>query len=133
MSSGRFEGWSASQRSVLIGLLLVLILFYGIRYYRNSVYVPDPQPPRPFRADEVADRIDPNTADRQTLAALPIIGEKRASDIIAYREQFQKDHPGDIPFKQIEDLENIKGIGIATVETLQPYLLFPKVSTTKPN
>src|SRR5579862_9297410 len=46
-----------------------------------------------------------NTADAETLALeLKGIGQKRAEAIIAYREQHG-------PFKSIDDLSNIKGIG----------------------
>ena len=47
--------------------------------------------------------ININKADKETLASLPGIGDKKAEAIIEYR----KDHP----FKDIEDLQNVKGIG----------------------
>lgn len=47
--------------------------------------------------------ININTADKDMLMTLPGIGEKRAQDILDYREQ----HGG---FSSIEDVKNVKGI-----------------------
>ncbi|MCM1287642.1 MAG: ComEA family DNA-binding protein [Clostridium sp.] len=47
--------------------------------------------------------ININTADKDVLMTLPGIGEKRAQDILDYREQ----HGG---FSSIEDIKNVKGI-----------------------
>ena len=126
--------WTASQRSVLIGLLLILATYISVRYWFNRHYVSDPQPAVPSRFDELADRIDPNTADVATLAALPTIGEKRAKDIVAYREKFQRDGRQGLAFERLEDLLKIQGIGAATIAQLKPYLLFPQSDrpATKP-
>lgn len=48
--------------------------------------------------------ININVADQKTLESLPGIGEKRASDIILYRES----NGG---FETISEIKNIKGIG----------------------
>ena len=58
--------------------------------------------------------IDVNTADIYDLQRLPGIGEKRALDIIAYREEYG-------PFQSVEDLENISGIGPGILEGLRDY------------
>ena len=52
--------------------------------------------------------IDVNTADAYELQRLPGIGEKRAQDIIAYREEHG-------PFQSAEELLEVKGIGEATL------------------
>lgn len=126
--------WTARQRGVLIGLLLILALHVSIRYLFNRRYVSDPQPDIPSRLEDLADRIDPNSADVATLAALPTIGPKRARDIVSFREQYKRDGRGDLPFEQLEDLLKIRGIGGATIAQLKPYLLFPSTDrpTTKP-
>jgi len=54
--------------------------------------------------EEEVSKININTADQKTLESLPGIGEKRASDIISYRET-----NGD--FGDISEIKNIKGIG----------------------
>ena len=52
-----------------------------------------------------------NTADKETLmSAIKGVGEKRAEAIIAYRE----DHG---PFKSIEELANVRGVGPSIVES----------------
>ena len=117
--------WTLPQRRALLFLLAALLAFLAVRYALNPVYVADPQPERPARFDELADRIDPNTADWPTLAALPGIGEKRATDIIAYREDVARRAPGRVVFTRKEDLLRIKGVGAAMLEGIAPYLTFP--------
>lgn len=56
-----------------------------------------------------------NTATKKELVALPGIGQKKAEDILAYREQ----HHG---FKTIEELTTIKGINQKMVKKLSPSL-----------
>ena len=55
--------------------------------------------------------ININTADKDLLMKLNGIGEKRANDIIEYRSKH--------PFKKIEDIMNIKGIGKKTFENIK--------------
>lgn len=67
------------------------------------------------------ERINPNTAELGSLVRLPNIGKARATDVIAYREQFE---PGQTAFRTVHDLENIHGIGPKTVTVMQPWLTF---------
>ena len=117
--------WSASQRRVLLVGLSVLCVVLVLRYAFNMAYVSDPQPERPARFDDLVDKIHPNTADWQTLAALPGIGEKRAKDVVAYRERVRKGDPSRVVFDAEGDLLFVKGIGPALVSGIKPYLLFP--------
>ena len=119
--------WNESQRRVLLVLLTILLASLVTRYACNRMYVSDPQPEVPPRFDELADRIDPNTADWQTLAALPGIGERRARDIIEYRERKRAEarDPALVVFDAPGDLLYVRGIGVAIVEALKPYLEFP--------
>jgi DNA uptake protein ComE-like DNA-binding protein len=109
----------------MIALLCLLLVYLLVRLWMNPSYVSDPQPPVPARAAEVENRIDPNTADWSTLAALPQIGERRARDIVAYREQFVAQNPGQVAFARPEDLYRIRGFGVAIVALIEPYLIFP--------
>ena len=118
--------WTLPQRRVLLALLAFLLPVLTVRYACNPAYVPDPQPPYPARYEELADRIDPNTADVATLSALPSIGERRAQDIIDHREQRRAGAPDRPVFTAVEDLLRIRGFGASTVENLRPYLLFPR-------
>ncbi len=64
-----------------------------------------------------AAQININTADAQTLSReLSGIGENKAEAIIAYREQYG-------PYKKIEELTNVKGIGMAIIEKNKAKLI----------
>ena len=56
-------------------------------------------------------KIDPNTATPAELITLPGIGKKKAELIIAGR-----------PYKTVEDLLGVKGIGKKTLEKLKPLI-----------
>jgi len=121
--------WTLPQRRVLLLLLTVLLVVLAVRYALNPVFVSDPQPERPPRYDELVDRIDPNTADWATLAALPGLGEKRAKDIVAFREESKRYFPDSVAFARPDDLLKVKGIGVAMLEAIRPFLEFPGAAT----
>jgi hypothetical protein len=125
MAGGRFELWTASQRRGLAVILSILFLILAVRLMLNRAIIPDPQPPRGSAADQLADRIDPNIASSAEIAEIPGVGEKRAAAIVDYRQQFIKLHPGRLAFARLADLEAVKGIGPATSEGMEPYLIFP--------
>lgn len=60
-------------------------------------------------------KININTADSAELQKLNGIGEKKAQQIISYRQKKGQ-------FKQIEDLKQVSGIGDKTFETLKSQL-----------
>lgn len=124
--------WTASQRGVLLVLLSLMLAYQGYLLLNRPMHVPNPPPPEGARAGELEDRIDPNRADWPTLAALPVIGERRARDIVAYREQFIANNPTRLAFLQPDDLKNISGIGDAIVAQIEPFLRFPASPTTRP-
>ena len=59
--------------------------------------------------DEAAQRININLAEAWLLEALPGIGPARAQAIIDFRSQ-------NGPFRQILEIINVEGIGMATYE-----------------
>ncbi|MBQ6622462.1 MAG: helix-hairpin-helix domain-containing protein [Mogibacterium sp.] len=61
-----------------------------------------------------AGKVNINTADKAVLMTLPGIGEAYAERIIEYRSSE--------PFKKIEDLKNISGIGEATFNKLKDLI-----------
>lgn len=61
------------------------------------------------------DLVNINTADATDLQTLSGIGEKRATDIMNYRE-------ANGPFKTIDDLDQVSGIGEKTMEKLRPLI-----------
>ncbi len=62
-----------------------------------------------------ADPININSADKQTLMLVKGVGEKRAEAIIAWREK-------NGPFKSVDDLIQVEGIGQATLDTNREML-----------
>jgi hypothetical protein len=125
--------WTLGQRRALLVILFGFIVYLSIRLALNRAYVSDPPPPHGLRYDEVVDKIDPNTADVATLAALPLIGEKRAQQIVDFRDRRRIQYPGRVAFRSEDDLLLIKGFGQASLETLRPYLIFPSTQpTTRP-
>jgi DNA uptake protein ComE-like DNA-binding protein len=121
--------WTPSQRRTLLVLILIFILVLMFKAITNRQYIADPQPTQPPLASELADRLDPNTATADELIILPQLGEKRAAEIIAFRQRQLRRNPTTVPFRRPEDLLQITGIGAAMLETLRPHLTFP---TTAP-
>jgi competence protein ComEA len=56
-----------------------------------------------------------NTATAEQFEALPGIGAKMAARIVEYRQK-------NGPFKKVEELMNVKGIGEQSFLKLKPYL-----------
>ena len=82
-----------------------LTILLGGYFCYAPFWQPDyaPVSPEPFSMEQVL-RMDLNTATAEELMTLPGIGEKRAADIIAYRE-------ANGPFRIPEDLTRVSGIG----------------------
>lgn len=64
-------------------------------------------------AQVVTGTVNINTADASELTALPGIGTVKAQAIVAYRQTHG-------PFRSVDDLDHVKGIGPATVARLRP-------------
>jgi len=62
-----------------------------------------------------SDKVNLNTATEAELQTISGIGQKRASDIIAYRESTGR-------FKSVDDLKKVSGIGDKTLEKLKEYV-----------
>ncbi len=62
--------------------------------------------------EEQSQKINLNRAELWLLEALPGIGESRAQNIVAYREQNE-------PFNNINELIKVEGIGTATYEKIK--------------
>ncbi|MFM7737474.1 MAG: ComEA family DNA-binding protein [Alphaproteobacteria bacterium] len=69
---------------------------------------------------EVAGTVDLNTASVADLAALPGIGESKARAIVAWREA--------TPFRSVDELRDVKGIGDKMLEKLRPHLAVSQVA-----
>lgn len=110
------------RASILLTLLIVAFLSgwsLSSRHASSLVFTPVKAPtaieasPSPALTGDTAtaQRININTADAELLQTLPEIGEKRASDIIAYREAHG-------PFTIPEQLSDVPGIGSATLNVI---------------
>lgn len=117
------------QRRGLLVLCGVMVVVVVIGLLRNRSFVDDPIPNQAERYLELQDKVDPNEADVALLAALPALGERRAADIVAFREKQRQVTPGSDVFRRPEDLMQIRGIGGAIVDQLRPYLRFPDATT----
>lgn len=69
----------------------------------------------------VAGSVDINSADAAALASLDGVGEAKAAAIIAYRTE-------NGPFKSVEDLANVKGIGDKIIEANRDRITVGKAS-----
>ena len=66
-----------------------------------------------------------NTASAEQFEALPGVGAKTAQRILEHRQK-------NGPFKKVEELMNIKGIGEKSVLKLKPYLTIGAARADKP-
>ena len=64
---------------------------------------------------EAQEKLDLNTATQEELDALPGIGPVKAEAILQYREESG-------PFRTVEEIMEVKGIGEKTLEQLRPYV-----------
>jgi len=119
------DTWTLPQRKVLLGVGVLLCAYVAVLLLRNPLTVTDPQPVDPARGLALADRIDPNTASAHELAVLPMVGMRRAQDIIDFRTRAFARDPNLAPFATDDDLLKVRGIGVAMLNTLRPYLIFP--------
>jgi hypothetical protein len=127
--------WSILQRRALVVVLSALTVYLLVLMMRHRGYVADPIPAEGSWADQLADRIDLNTADFATIAAIPTLGGSRAEMIIEYRQRAQAREPGMPVFRSPEDLLKVRGIGAAMLANLAPYIKFPaaeQAATTQP-
>jgi len=125
--------WTEKQRVALAAILIGVTVLLGVRYSFNRSQIANPQPTTGARAAELMDRVDPNTAEWHDLAALPQIGPAVARRIVEEREAFAAANPGVLPYRTLEDLSRVKGVGPATLEALEPYLTFSgRVPSTRP-
>lgn len=94
---------------------------------QQMIYVPKLGEEAPQHAKEVADssdateagndaqQLDLNQATESELQTLTGIGQKKAQEIIRYREEHGR-------FQSVDELKNVSGIGEKTVENLREFL-----------
>lgn len=140
-SKRRLEwGMTAGERRAIIGLVILILLTSGYRYLqkrnlsRELQIITSSESAAPnniteatslsagqplFAAGETSSLtqhpININEADAKLLETLPGIGPVKARAIIEYRTQHG-------PFKRVEDLIKVKGIGPKTLEKIRPLV-----------
>jgi competence protein ComEA len=75
-----------------------------------------PAPALGAAAEEKGARVNLNAASTEELAALPGIGPSYARRIVEYREK-------NGPFKRVEDLLNVQGIGEKTLDKIRDRVM----------
>ena len=81
----------------------------------HAVFAQKPTSTRSAAKPAVAGTVNINTASATDLQALPGIGAKTAERIVEYRQK-------NGPFKKVEDLMNVRGIGEKNFLKLKPQL-----------
>ncbi len=78
-----------------------------------------------FSINAYAKPVNVNTADAKTISeSLKGIGQKKAEELVKYRKQKG-------PFKTLNDLTNVKGIGEKTVKNNAGDILFTNAGSKK--
>ncbi len=102
-------------RQWLILICIAVILLWIISGYNRSISSDNGQ---------LANRINPNTANWSQLALLPGIGPQTSQKIIAYRQSRKRADSNGIAFECINDLQKVKSIGPKTAMKCKEYLIF---------
>jgi len=100
---------------VLAGLCVVMLALLTAYWIRFSNWGKQPIEIERLEARKYDFRIDVNSANWVEWTQLDGIGDALARRIVADREQ-------NGPFRSIDDLRRIKGIGPKTIERLRPWL-----------
>ncbi len=77
--------------------------------------IPPVTPPAAVTPGHLGGKVNINTATAEELETLPGIGPAYAERIVRYREEFG-------PFKTIEDIKEVRGIGDATFEEIKDLI-----------
>ena len=100
-------------------LLLLAVLFAGamllLRSSRSAESGWQITPEREAKTEQALKPVNINTATEEELIAVEGIGPTLAQRIVAYREEHG-------PFASIEELDNVKGIGMSLIENIR-YLI----------
>jgi len=113
-------GLSRQERVTLVSLGLLAFAGLGVLAWQQRCrpFVIEREPMEAAAWDGAlnqARRVDVNTASVAELERLPSIGPGLAQRIIAYRHAHG-------PFRRLEHLTGVKGIGEKTLHTLQAYV-----------
>jgi competence ComEA-like helix-hairpin-helix protein len=136
-------GFTRTEAQVLLFLSGTFILGLGLKYLRDPALTAPTDLPSTHRSDSTfaarsaiandpsrvpvtaaaartktppaAGSININTSSKEELMRLPGIGPAYAGRILAFRAEHG-------PFRTLEELQNVKGIGPKTFERIKPFL-----------
>ncbi len=106
-----------TNHTLLTAAALLLTTLATLAIALNTPAEPPPTPTTALTTASVAARININTATPAELRALPRIGPTLAERIAT-----ERDRRG--PFRSLNDLDAVKGIGPKTLEQLAPLIDF---------
>jgi competence ComEA-like helix-hairpin-helix protein len=118
----RFAILRRGDQTALALLLVVALAVLGVRWVRSGgpaghLVEIDAEPAASPTARAVRFVVDINTADLAELGELPQVGPTLALRLIEHREQ-------NGPFRSVDDLLRVKGIGPKTLAALRPHVRF---------
>ncbi len=101
---------------VVLGLVAAIAVFAREK-------TPRKEPPQPAEKPEIS--IDINAASTEDFQKLPGIGPKLAKRIVNFRQKHG-------PFRRVEDLLAIRGVGIKKWKAIRPFLRVGGSKNEKP-
>lgn len=111
-----WTSWRRAEQRAIAFLIVVamggIVIHLGVQYWIGQGFVDIDTAQR----DIAEFRADLNSADWPELANLPGVGETLARRIVDYRSQHG-------PFRAVEELENVHGIGPRKLARIRVYLL----------
>lgn len=116
---------AVARRRLVAAAIATAAILLGICVTGLAVKLSDGPPPMP-PADQRAYRVPINTADAATLQLLPQIGPSRAEAIV-------RERAAGGPFRDVEDLTRVHGIGDRRARTIAPYLRFDDPDDVQPS
>ena len=116
------------KMSKMLTLVLVLTFCFSFCMILSSFAVDKAAPEKAAKVaiekPVLSGKININSANVEQLEMLPRIGTKTAQSIIEFRKQ-------NGPFKKVEDITGVKGIGEKTLEELKNYIILEGDTTLK--
>jgi len=106
------------MKKVVVSMLVVFTILMSFSLHAAAGKKPG------VSNDVLEGKLNINTATSIEFQMLPGIGQKKADAIVAYRNAHG-------PFKAVNDLDKIKGIGKAKLNTIRPLCMLEGKSTLK--
>jgi competence protein ComEA len=102
-------------QTLLVFMMFAVLLYLSARAARDYLYGIQYQAPNAHLRGTFDFKIEINSATWMEFAELPGVGEALARRIVAYRERQG-------PFREIEELDHVPGLGKVTLERIRPMI-----------